>query len=219
MTTPAPGTIAISADGKHAYVTNYQGNTVTHFPIAADGTLPAGSATTVPGGWPNGRPFYIMLSPDGKSAYVGNHPDSSGLGSVSQYSVAADGTLSPKAPPSIVTGGGTNQIAIRRDGLSAYVAAGNNTVLQYFIAADGTLSPKSPPSVTTGFNPSAIALSDDSRCAYVTDYQSTVWQYSIASDGTLSPMTPATVAPVPPPPQSGTTGYPASIAVLPPTIL
>ena len=219
VTTPAPGTIAISADGKHAYVTNYQGNTVTHFPIATDGTLSAGSATTVPGGWPNGRPFYIMLSPDGKSAYVGNHPDSSGLGSVSQYSVAPDGTLSRKAPASIVTGEGTNQIAIRRDGLSAYVAAGNNTVLQYSIAADGTLSPKSPPSVTTGFNPSAIALSDDNRCAYVTDYQSMVWQYSIASDGTLSPMTPATVAPVPPPPQSGTTGYPGSITVLPPTIL
>ena len=217
VTTPTPGAITLSADGKHLYVTNLTDNTVTHFPIAPDGTLSAGSATTVPVG-PNGSPAYIVLSPDGKSAYVGNNADPGTRGSVSQYSVAGDGTLSPMAPASIATDTDENQIALRRDGLSAYVVAGNNTVLQYSIAADGTLSPKNPPSVTTGLHPSAIALSDDGQYAYVTDYMGTVSQYSIASDGTLSPMTPATVAPVPPPPQGGNVGYAASIAILPPTI-
>ena len=183
----APSAIALSADGKHAYVTNSAGRTVTHFLVAANGTL---SPTSVMVGTGN-APTAIALSADGKSAYVAND------GTVWQYSIAADGTLSPQNPASLVTGPGAQSMVLRSDGLSAYVAGvGSSKVFQFSIGTNGTLSPKSPATVTTGNALSAITLSDDGLCAYVAcSGDGTVWQYSIASDGTLSAMAPLPATP------------------------
>ena len=139
-----PSAIAISADGKHAYVTNTIGNTMTHFLIAADGTLSDSSDSVATGT----HPYAIALSADGKNAYVANE------NAVWQYSIAADGTLPSQTPASLVTADGTQSIVLSSDGLSAYVvAAGSSQVFQFSISTGGTLSPKSPATVTTGNPP------------------------------------------------------------------
>ena len=217
--TPSPAAIAVSADGKQVYVTNFDDNMVTHIPLVPNDMYPGSSqfslnTTTVSCGQPGQHPWWIALTADGQNAYVGNKASLGTPGSVSQYSVAADGTLSPKDPPSIVIEEGVNYLAVHPRGHSAYVLAGNDTVLQYSVAADGTLSPKSPPTVTTDPGPRAIAVSGDGLSAYVTHAFGTVSQYSIATDGTLSAMTPATVAPVQPPPQAESAEWSAQIAVL-----
>ena len=218
LPTPAtPTSLALSADGKHAYAANSANNTVTHFPVAPDGTLSAPN-TSVEAGT---RPMAIALSADGNSAYVGNE------NSVSQYSIATDGTgtLSPQTSAGLTIEDGVRAIALSSDGLSAYVVcAASSKVFQFSIGTGGTLSPKSPATVPTGTTPQAIALSDDGLYAYVTcSGDGTVWQYSIASDGTLSvlalpPATPgqyptATTAQNPAP----TVQNPAMIALLPTT--
>ena len=124
------------------------------------------------------------------TAYVTNWGD----GTVSQYTVAADGTLSPETPATVATGPSPDAVAVSPDGMSAYVAQFNgSTVSQYTVAADGTLSPDTPATVATGSDAGAIALSADGKSAYVTGY-STVSQYAVAADGTLSPDAPATAA-------------------------
>jgi DNA-binding beta-propeller fold protein YncE len=48
------------------------------------------------------------ISADGKSLYAPNQGD----GMVLQYTVQADGTLTPKSPPSVAAGSGPHEIAI-----------------------------------------------------------------------------------------------------------
>ena len=212
----APSAIAISADGKHAYVANGADSNVTHFPVAPDGTLSDQGEVPVAAGT---SPMAIALSADGNSAYVANE------NSVSRYSIATDGTgtLSPQ-PPDLVIDHGVRAIALSSDGLSAYVVcAASSKVFQFSIGTGGTLSPKSPATVPTGNSPQAIALSDDGLCAYVPcGGDCTVWQYSIASDGTLSVL----ALPLPTPVQNPATTVqnpaptvqnPAMIALLPVT--
>ena len=103
------------------------------------------------------------------STYVTNE----GSNTVSQYTVAADGTLSPKSPATVAAGSGPIAVALSPDGTSAYVANAEGGVSQYTVAANGTLSPKTPATVATGTqSPWAIALSADGKSAYVDHYAS-----------------------------------------------
>ena len=113
---------------------------------------------------------------------------------VSQYDIAAAGSLSPKSPATVASPGGAYGIAVSAN--SAYVAqAAGFTLRQYDIAADGKLSAKTPATVLTGGYPSAIALSPDGRSAYVTNYgENSVSQFDVAADGKLTPKAPATVS-------------------------
>ena len=96
------------------------------------------------------------MSADGKSAYVTNHDSNT----VSQFTVAANGTLSPKTPATVATGSDPFGVALSADGKSAYVTNSNgNTVSQFTVAANGTLSPKTPATVATGTDPAGIAVS------------------------------------------------------------
>jgi 6-phosphogluconolactonase (cycloisomerase 2 family) len=110
-------------------------------------------------------------------------------GTVSQFSVAADGALTPLSPATLATGAGSSGIALSPDRRSVYVAnltAG--TVSQFSVSADGTLTPKTPASVAAA-NAAAIRLSPDGHSAYVTASVNPglVRQFDVAADGTLSP--------------------------------
>jgi len=77
---------------------------------------------------------------------------------VSQYNVAPGGKLSPKNPATVATGDGPEQIAVRPNGTSVYVANTNSgDVSQYNVAAGGKLVPKAPATVTAGGGPAGIA--------------------------------------------------------------
>jgi DNA-binding beta-propeller fold protein YncE len=194
----SPWNIAVSPDGKSAYVANNSTDGpdgVSQFDIAADGTLTPKTPATVAAG---DFPWAVVLSPDGKSAYVSN----SGIATVSQYDVAADGTLTPKSPATVDIGSGAasqpNELAISPDGKSVYVvAAGDSAVAQFDVGTGGRLSPKSPAEVTTGTgtDPEGIVVSPDGNSVYVGDFGTgTISQFDVGADGALSPKSPATVS-------------------------
>jgi 6-phosphogluconolactonase (cycloisomerase 2 family) len=80
---------------------------------------------------------------------------------VSQYTVGADGSLSPMSPATVVTGTTPRFITVDPTGSYAYVANINgNTVSQYAISTGGALVPMSSPTVATGPYPIAVATTD-----------------------------------------------------------
>ncbi|PLP98435.1 beta-propeller fold lactonase family protein [Cupriavidus pauculus] len=124
-------------------------------------------------------------------AYVANN----GSNTVSQYTIGADGTLSPMATPSVNAGSFPWSITVAPSGKYAYVANGqSNSVSQYTIGADGALTPMATASVNAGSFPWAITVAPSGKYAYVTNNVSnTVSQYTIGADGALTPMATASV--------------------------
>ena len=75
----SPWNIAVSPDGKSAYVANNSTDGpdgISQYDIAADGTLTPKTPATVAAG---DLPWGVVLSPDGKSAYVSNLGDRHGF--------------------------------------------------------------------------------------------------------------------------------------------
>jgi DNA-binding beta-propeller fold protein YncE len=99
VATPNPLGMAISADGKHAYIANGEANTISQFSIdPLTGTLQPLTPETVGTGR---TPAGVALGLDGKSAYVTNSDDNT----VSEYDVdPLTGALSPKPGAPVATG-------------------------------------------------------------------------------------------------------------------
>jgi 6-phosphogluconolactonase (cycloisomerase 2 family) len=189
-----PGGLAVTPDGRYAYVANAADSTISRYVIdPLSGALrPTASGTVT-----DPSPVGLAVTPDGRSLYATNYGLAAGT-TVSQYRIdPGSGALSPKTPAIVATGAGPRSIAVTADGRSAYVvSASSNTVSQYKISpASGALSPMHPASVRAGSVPDALAVAPNDKSVYVTnelDY--TVSQYAIDPvSGALSPMTPATV--------------------------
>ena len=179
--------IAVTPDGRSAYVANLSGS-VSQYDIGPRGALtpksPA-SVSTSPGA------EGVAISPDGKSVYVGD----SGSNVVSQFDVGPGGALVPKAPATVPNAGHPDYIAVSPDGKSVYVGdEGDEMVSQYEVGADGVLTPKSPATVPVGETPEGLAVSPDGKSLYVAIYGSGVSQFDIGPGGVLAPKSPATVA-------------------------
>jgi DNA-binding beta-propeller fold protein YncE len=194
----APFAIAVSPDGKSAYVANVFANGaggVSEYDVGAGGELTPKALPAVAAG---NEPAAIAISPDGKSVYVANRR-SHGAAAVSEFDVGAFGELSPKATPAVAGGDEPYGIAVSPDGESVYVTNlntnGADGVSQYDVGAGGELSLKTVPTVAAGTSPAAIAVSPDGRSVYVTDSgTSKVSQYDVGAGGELSPKPTAMVA-------------------------
>jgi DNA-binding beta-propeller fold protein YncE len=193
----APFGIAVSPNGRSAYVTDNNGDQRPISQYDIDPLTGALIPKTPPSILDGSLAWAVRVTPDGKSAYVTNR------GSVSQYDIdPVIGTLSPKNPPSVPAGPNSNfGLGVSPDGKNAYVttfepssAAG---VLQYDIdPLTGALSPKTPPGVAAGVTPVGVVVTPDGRSAYVANINSnTISEYNIdPATGNLSPKDPATVA-------------------------
>ena len=124
-------------------------------------------------------------------AYVSNQSS----GDVSQYTIGADGALSPMTVPTVAAGSAPRSLTVDPSGAYAYVPdSGDDVIWQYTIGADGALTPMTPPSVG-GFNPLVMAIDPSGAYAYVAPRDgSYLEQYTIGADGALALMTPPTVA-------------------------
>src|SRR5438128_700202 len=188
-----PAGIALSPDGRSAYVSDGGESTVFQFDVnAASGTLSPKTPASVESG---GGPIHsgIVVTSDGKNAYVTNFNDNS----VSQYSIeATTGLLSAKTPATVASAEHPLDIAVTPDGKSAYVTNTEaDTVSQYDInPTTGGLSPKTPATVAADFGAAGIAVTPDGKSVYVKNAGS-ISQYDInPTTGALSPKSPATVA-------------------------
>jgi YVTN family beta-propeller protein len=160
-----PVGVAITPDGKTAYVTNdVLRGTVT--PIAVATNTPG---RPIPVG---GFPVGVAITPDGRTVYVANR----GSNSVTPIPVA---TRIPGRP--IPVGSHPVGIAITPDGITAYVTNElSGTVTPIAVA---TNTPGRP--IPVGSDPAGVAITPDGETAYVTNF----------SNGTVTPIAVATNTP------------------------
>jgi DNA-binding beta-propeller fold protein YncE len=133
--------------------------------------------------------FAVAASPDRRSLYVVNQTS----GTVSQFDIAADGTLSPKTPSSVATGSSPLSVAVAPDSRHVYVVnQGDRTVAVYSADAAGALTLSS--TAPAGRGASQVALNPDGSSAYVTNLtEGTISQYNVGAEGALTAKDPATV--------------------------
>ncbi len=183
-----PTSIAVSPNGRFAYVTDFEGNgAVAQFSIGADGTLTPLSPATVA---VNGATA-IAISPDSRYAYV---VDGEETGYVWQFEVSPDGTLKPLSPASIQIGFKPYGLTISPDGRNVYVVENDKYLKQLAVGADGTLSPLSPESVAISDYAVSIAVSPNGGELIATEVpgeeaSGVVQSLERNSDGTLTPRT------------------------------
>jgi 6-phosphogluconolactonase (cycloisomerase 2 family) len=125
-------------------------------------------------------------------AYVANY----GSDTVSQYTIGANGALTPMPTPTVSAGSSPTSVTVDPSGKYVYVANyGNSSVSQYTIGANGALTPISPATAWVGTSPESITVNPSGKYAYVANWGSgTVSQYTIGANGALTAMTTATVA-------------------------
>jgi 6-phosphogluconolactonase (cycloisomerase 2 family) len=132
-----------------------------------------------------------------------------GDGTISQYNVASDGTLTPMNPATVTNpamhtfGAAPAAATIDPTGSFLYVTnAADNTLSQFSIGSDGQLTPLTPSTVATGVDPVSIVVApvaDSTPGYYVVNSGApgdtgTVSLYSSGEDGTLTPVDSDTVA-------------------------
>ncbi len=184
--------LTVNANGTFGFSTRVTSG--TGYAVSV-GTQPKGQTCVVPNGSgvvaaSNVISIAVTCSRIGY-AYVTNSSDNT----VSQFSIGADGTLTPMAAASIGTGSGPLSIALDPTGNYAYVAnISSSTVSQFTIGADGALTPMATASVSTGISPQSVTVDPSGKYAYVTNRgASSVSQYTIGADGALTPMPVASV--------------------------
>jgi 6-phosphogluconolactonase (cycloisomerase 2 family) len=197
-----PNGVTIDPSNKYAYVVNFGSNTVSQYTIDTTGALAPLSTPTVATG---SFPASIVLSPNNKYAYVSNYACSgigctAAQGSVSQYTVGADGSLTPMTPATVNTGSATSQpnsLIVDPTSAFLYVAnAGDSTVSLFTIGASGALTPTGTP-IATGTFPFFVTVDPSGTHVYVANTGSaagytaagSISQYSItAGTGVLVPI-------------------------------
>jgi YVTN family beta-propeller protein len=154
-----PVAVAITPDGKTAYVASSTGVTPIDLASGMAGTpITAGSG-----------PDAIAVTPDGKTAYVANF----GSGNVTPIDLASGVAGTP-----ITVGLEPAGIAITPDGETAYVTnSGGDTVTPIDLASGMAGTP-----ITVGLDPSGIAITPDGETAYVTSgFEGTVTPIDLAT--------------------------------------
>jgi 6-phosphogluconolactonase (cycloisomerase 2 family) len=188
--------VAVDPNSKYVYAANSQSNDVLVYAIQPNGDLtlvPCVGGGGVVCGITNGdgfatgsQPRFVTVDPSGKYAYVANFLDDD----VSQYNVAADGTLAQMTTPTVGVGAGPWSITIDSGGKHAYIAlSGTTTVAAFNIGTDGSLSFLD--SDISGASPRSVAVDPLNRYAYAANSGSDdVAQFTVSADGSLTAMSP-----------------------------
>ena len=189
--------------GASLLAAQYAANSIGQFPIGAGGAL--GTVTT--GGATGANPRGITVSPDGAFAYAIN----SGANTISQFAVAADGSLSPLSIPTVSVPAGSAPwfMVITPDGRFAYVTnRSGNTLGQFRVLSDGRLVALPTATIAAGTTPEGLAMSPAGTYLYVASRSThQVLQYAIdQSTGQLSPLATPAVA---------TSSEPTSVVIAP----
>lgn len=149
-----PEAIAITPDGRTAYVADAFAATVTPIDLT---TGVAGAAIPIA---KDGGISSIAISPSGAIAYVAVVPTAQAYGVVVPIDLATR-TLEP----GIVVGAVPVAIAITPDGSTAYVVDSGDGTITPIALATGTVYPQ----LLVGGNPVDMAITPDGHAAYVMD--------------------------------------------------
>ncbi len=112
---------AMTLDGRSAYVGTFPDRVFQYDADPQSGALsPKTPASVVAGRYP----LHIVVTPDGRGVYVVKLDNQTPNNTIAQYNVdPLDGSLSPKTPPTVLTGPTVSSIAVSPDGRSAYVGS------------------------------------------------------------------------------------------------
>ncbi|MBU6363819.1 MAG: beta-propeller fold lactonase family protein, partial [Acidobacteria bacterium] len=172
------------------YMTNSNANTVGAFRVQGDGSL----GTMVQAATGDVAPRQIALTPDRRYAYAAN----SGGTTVSQFSVAADGTLTLLSPQRITVGSNSGGVQVTPDGRFAYVSMSGTpgAVAQYAVSSNGQLAPLGPANLTVGGD--YMRISPNGRFVYVANWVTNrLHAFSVGATGALTLIASYTTATAP----------------------
>ena len=180
--------ISISPDGQFVLVTERLANTIDVFRIQLNGALApiVVNTNTAPG------TFSLTFAPNGKAIVSETGPaGASGASTVSSYSVAPDGKITPVSQGVHALADANCWNVITPDGTRVYTSnAASASISGFNIAKDGTLTPIGP--TVVGNNPPGstnldIAVSADGRYLYTMNSGTgDVGIFRIENDGTLT---------------------------------
>lgn len=169
--------VVYSSDGTHAYVAGT--HSISVFSIDASGRLT--QAQTLTGITDMGTATHMVISADGKSIYT-----TSGSGTIVQFSVASDGTVSYSASIATNNGNATGGLAISQDGAYVYVGTQyNGVVILSRDSSSGALTALTSRAESSSRN-AIVATSSNYVYTLSTTGNHTLTVYSRNSDGTLS---------------------------------
>ncbi|MBS0420695.1 MAG: beta-propeller fold lactonase family protein [Proteobacteria bacterium] len=195
-----PNSVTVSHENKYAYVASLGNNTIAQFRIGLDGQLIPLATPTIASGT---APAAVVVHPNDQFAYVGNYGANAaeppaGPGTISQYKIASDGSLSKIGTGSVASGQGPNALTINPAGNFLYVAnhgdgSAPGTVQQYSIGNDGSLT--SVATTNVGLRPVGIAIDHSGKFLYVANRtDGTISQFTVDSTtGALTPIGAGTV--------------------------
>ncbi len=194
-----PTAVAVDAAGRFVFVANQASGSIAVFSIAANGAL-----APVPGSpFPAASPFGLSVNPAGTVLYASNFPDSSAsdLNTVSAFSIAANGALTPVSGSPFAdansTAGFASVVGLLADPSGKFVFAADHmaeSLVSFNVnAASGALSPvsalPSPApscSVSCHHNPLRLAVDPADKFIYWTNVQNgTVSSFNI-NNGNLT---------------------------------
>lgn len=175
-----PAGIALTPDGKYAYVANYNIGNLTAYSVAANGAL-----TQLPGSpfASGGKLIGVAITPDGRFLYAADYAGDH----VAGFSIGADGALTPLPGSPFAAGDGPVGIAIAPDGGHLYVGDYNTGQMRTFtVGSDGSLTALGSP-ISAGNTPAQMSITPDGDLLYANDFfANQIRGYSVATDGTLS---------------------------------
>ncbi|HEX8207120.1 MAG TPA: beta-propeller fold lactonase family protein, partial [Solirubrobacteraceae bacterium] len=179
-TTSAEG-VAVSPDGRHAFVVYSDDEELLSYVRSADGSLePAPGSPGATGGGPYG----IAMTPDSRFVYTSNTSDDD----VSGFAISSDGSLEELPGSPFPADTNPTGLAMSADGTRLYVATLNATVVAYAVGDDGALDELSGSPYPTGEDPYATVLAPDGDHLYVAARGSdnAVNVFAVEADGSLT---------------------------------
>jgi len=175
--------VVVHPSGKYVYTSDYEGDKVYQYKVAANGEAEPMSSPSIDvgdGSWG------ITIHPSGDYLYVASFFDDT----IQQFDIGLDGALTPMNPPTAATDAGPYQLTITPDGNYAYAANYNtDNVSQFSINVDGELVPLVPATVNAGGGASSQVTDNDGQYLYVANFDdSTISKFNIGADGLLTEM-------------------------------
>ncbi|MEZ4364826.1 MAG: beta-propeller fold lactonase family protein [Kofleriaceae bacterium] len=177
----------VCASGNYLYVGAYEGDVIEQYEF--DVLAPAPYVPLSPATVGATSPVQMVASPDGANVYALQV-----TGTVLQYGVGADGTLTALDPASVVAVDFPLGMTVSADGAWAAVTDGLFGSVQLFArGVDGTLTAAGAAAVTGNF-PQYPAFDPSGAYLYVPNADdSTISMYAVAAGG-LTALVPATVS-------------------------
>jgi 6-phosphogluconolactonase (cycloisomerase 2 family) len=176
---------AVDPAGRFVYVDDIG---LFGYSIASNGAL-----TPIPGYplFPDGTTCSLTVEFSGKFLYLASSAPRYGVNSISAYSIASNGAVTPVPGSPFSVEATPSSATVDSSGKFLYVANREDTISAYNIASNGALTPVPGSPFPAGFWPVSVTVDPTGKFVYVANSlggSGTISAYNIASNGALTPV-------------------------------